>query len=61
MKKEKKRKEQLPQQETLYTEEQVLKIIKMSRQTQEVEGIRFPIPKYTEQEIIDTINQIKLK
>lgn len=44
------------QNENIYTEQQVLEIIKMSRQTKEVEGIRFPIPKYTEQEIIDIIN-----
>lgn len=43
------------QNENIYTEVQVLEIIKMSRQTKEVEGIKFPIPKYTEQEIIDTI------
>jgi len=44
-------------QETLHTEQQVIEIIKLSRQTKEVDGIRFPIPKYTEQEIIDIINQ----
>jgi len=43
--------------EHTYTEKQVLEIIKLSRQTKEVENIRFPIPKYTEQEIIDTINK----
>jgi len=42
------------QNENMYTEQQVLEIIKMSRQTKEVDGIRFPIPKYTEQEIIDS-------
>jgi len=45
------------QNENMYTEQQLLEIIKMSRQTKEVDGIRFPIPKYTEQEIINTINQ----
>lgn len=45
------------QNENMYTEQEALEIIKLSRQKKEVDGIRFPIPKYTEQEIIDTINK----
>lgn len=47
--------------EKTFTEEQVLKIIELARQTIVVEGIRFPIPTFTADEIIYIIENDYIK